>query len=344
MKKVKMTMVIAMMLLCFTMMLAGCGSKLDAFDYLTVSFDGYDGNGTVSVSGEEQLVEAVVGSEPEDFDKIGEWLFDYDNLYSNINIERDPCKDLSNGDIVTVTVTLTGEGEKEIAGGKKEFKVSGLPEVQRVDLFADVELEFTGIVGDFPSANLKLLSDNEILRACAFKVNTGDSIQNGDIITVTIENSDQLAENYLVVPEELSKTFTVSGLDEYLTDVDFLPEDQIREIINQYVSSIHKEDNSVFTYGEVSYYNTYFCLGREDVIGADFNRLYIYACYDEYMDGNYRWTVYTPLTFRNLIQKADGTIELNYEDGENAVFQTDTEKVEAYMEEQYAIEEVYIEY
>ena len=62
------------------------------------------------------------------------------------------------------------------------------------------------------------------------------------------------------------------------------------------------------------------------------------------MDGNYRWTVYTPLTFRNLVLTADGSIDLEYENGENAVFQTSPESVAEYMEEQYIVDEIYIEY
>ena len=62
------------------------------------------------------------------------------------------------------------------------------------------------------------------------------------------------------------------------------------------------------------------------------------------MDNNYRWTVYTPLVFRNLILTAEGTIDLSYDDGQNVVFQTSPEAVEEYMEELYSVEEIYIEY
>lgn len=62
------------------------------------------------------------------------------------------------------------------------------------------------------------------------------------------------------------------------------------------------------------------------------------------MDGNYRRTVYTPLTFSNLILTADGTVQLEYENGLNAVFQTSPEGVEEHLEKEYTIEEVYIEF
>ena len=62
------------------------------------------------------------------------------------------------------------------------------------------------------------------------------------------------------------------------------------------------------------------------------------------MDGEYRWTVYTPLTFHNLLLTADGTIELEYSDGQSSVFQTSAESVEEYMEKEYVVDEVYIEF
>lgn len=192
--------------------------------------------------------------------------------------------------------------------------------------------------------HLDKLTEDPILQDCQFSVDPQSNVKNGDVVTVTITNADSLAEKHLCAPIEASKTFTVSGLDEYLTDSDLLPEDKIREIIAQFVPASRKEDDFIFTHSEPTYYKTFFCIGKEDVIGADFNRLYIYVCYDQYMDGNYRWTVYTPLTFRNLVLKADGSIELDYENGENAVFQTSPESVEEYMEELYIVEEVYIEY
>ena len=236
---------------------------------------------------------------------------------------------------------------KEILGGTKEFTVSGLSEVETVDLFADVELEYTGIVGEYTYANVKLLSDDEILKACEFKIDRDCDFQNGDVITVTITNNEYLAENYQVVPAELSKAFTVSGLDAYLTDIadiDLLPEEQIREIIDQYVADSQKEDDFIFSYSESAYYKTYFCIGDKNTIGADRNRLMIYISYDKYMDGTYRETVYAPLIFHDLIMSANGTVVLDYENASKRTHGTDIDKMIETLERDYTVDEVYIEY
>ena len=62
------------------------------------------------------------------------------------------------------------------------------------------------------------------------------------------------------------------------------------------------------------------------------------------MNGEYHSTVYAPLTFRNIIICADGTIHLKYEDGITIVFYTDPDGMIEKMEEDYTVEEVYIEY
>lgn len=337
---------VLMIVLC-VFLLTGCGSKTDAMEYVSVNFTGYNGNGEVDLDVDyNAIIEAVIGEEPDDdsYEKFSEWMNEYLIYDEGIEVTCSPREGLSNGDTVTVTVSLSETAAKKVTGESKKFTVSGLPEIETVDIFKDVSLRYEGTVGEYTMVHLEKLSANQILQDCSFAVEPQANVKNGDTVTVTITNAETLAEKHLCAPADISRTFTVSGLDEYLTDSDLLPEDKIRDIIAQYVPTCQKEDNSIFTYSAPTYYKTYFCIGKEDVIGADFNRLLVYACYDEYMDGVYRWTVYTPLTFRNLLLTADGNIELEYSDGQSSVFQTSPESVEEYMEEQYIVDEVYIEY
>lgn len=345
MKQRKMIVVIGMVAVILMVALTGCGSKVDALQYLSISYTGYNGNGTARVDlDEDALIETIIGSEPEDLEGLGEWILAYDKYVVSLDVVCDPEEGLSNGDTVTVIVTVSGAAAEEIAGGEKQFQVTGLPEVQTVDVFANVMLDYEGIIGDYTYAKLNVLSEDAMIKACRFAVEPQSAFQNGDEVTVSITNAEELAEKYLCIPAEMSKTFTVSGLDAYLTDGDLLPEDQIREIIDQYIPASQKEDNFIFTYSESVYYKTYFCVGDKGFIGADINRLMVYACCDEYMDGKYRETVYTPLIFRDLIIKADGTIDLEYADGYTAVFSTDPDVLVESLEKEYTVEEVYIEY
>lgn len=327
-------------------LLAGCGNKTDAMEYVSVNFAGYNGNGTAELDVDyDAMIENIIGEEPDgdNYEKFSKWMNEYLIYDEGIRVSCSPKEGLTNGDTVTVNVSLSETAAKKVIGESKKFTVSGLPEIGTVDIFKDVSLRYEGIVGEYTMVYLDKLSDGQILQDCNFHVEPQASVKNGDVVTVTITNVDVLAEKHLCTPAEISKTFTVSGLDEYLTDSDLLPEDKIRDIIAQYVPTCQKEDSSIFTYSAPTYYKTYFCVGKDGVIGADFNRLLVYACYDEYMDGEYRWTVYTPLTFRNLLLNADGTIELEYSDGQSSVFQTSAESVEEYMEKEYEVDEVYIE-
>lgn len=328
-------------------LLAGCGGKTDAMEFVSVSFTGYNGNGEVDLDVDyNAMIESIIGEEPDDdsYEKFGEWMNEYLIYDEGIEVTCSPRDGLSNGDTVTVTVSLSETAAKKVTGVSKKFTVSGLPEIETVDIFKDISLRYEGIVGEYTMVYLDKLSDSQILQDCNFSVEPQANVKNGDEVTVTITNTDVLEEKHLCAPNETSIIFTVSGLDEYLTDSDLLPEDKIRGIVDQYVSASQKEDNDFFTYSESVYYKTYFCVGREDGFGIDFNRLEVFVCYDEFMDGEYRWTVYTPLTFRNLILAADGTINLEYEDGYNAVFYTDSDELLEKLGEDYTVEEVYIEY
>ena len=342
----KILTLILMSIIC-VFLFAGCGNKNDAMDYVSVSFTGYNGNGKVDLNVDfNAMIEAIIGKEPagDSYEEFSKWTNKYLIYDEGIEVSCTPEDGLSNGDTVSVKVMLSETAAKKVTGGEKKFTVSGLPEIEIVDIFKDVSLRYEGIAGDFTIVHLDRLSDSQILQDCNFSVEPQTDVKNGDVITVTITNTDILAEKHICAPAEISRAFTVSGLDEYLTDSDLLPEDKIRDIIAQYIPTCQKEDDFLFTYTDSVYYKTYFCIGRKDRFGTDFNRLEVFACYDEYMDGEYRWTVYTPLTFRNLLLSAEGTVDLEYKDGYNAIFYTDPDELLETLETEYVVEEVYIEY
>lgn len=109
-----------------------------------------------------------------------------------------------------------------------------------------------------------------------------------------------------------------------------LPEDDIQALIRQFLEQTHPKEDSIFTYSAPQYYKTYLLTKNpESYYPAESeNALEIYVCYDEYMNGVYHWTVYTPLVFRNLILHPDGTVDgLDYESGSDAVFYTEPEQI-----------------
>ena len=127
--------------------LTGCGAdkktQIDTtdgitniLDYVTVDFDGKNGEGTafVNVDYDGMETEMVGGKEKiEALDQFGDLteLTKYINAVSSISVSIDKNKDLSNGDEVVVSVTydeMAAESAGVVFGDEKSkiFEVKGL--------------------------------------------------------------------------------------------------------------------------------------------------------------------------------------------------------------------------
>ncbi len=319
-------------------------ARLDPFDYITVSFSGYEGNGNAEVSfAKPALIEDIL---MEHADGDTPWLVQYDVYDRGIELECTPEEGLSNGEGVTVTVTVSDKANKYVTAGEKTFSVAGLPKVQTVDIFQDIEFTVEGMSGK-AWAQLNIPQDDEILRHCNFQIEPQMNLSNGDAVTVTLKNLEALTENYLVMPEETVKTYTVSGLDEYLTDPDLLPEDQIQDIIGRFLVDSEREDWSWHHYTKPEYYKTFFYTALEDSdYVTDVNMLAIYVHIEQYDREEFDQDLYIPLIFKNIVLHPDGTVELDYEQGFSMGLYTlyDADSILAQQDQEYHIEEIYIEY
>ncbi len=95
------------------MLLTGCKKKqeidgvVDIFDYVDVAFDGANGEGkaTVNIDFDGMEIEMVGGEDKvEGLDMSA--LTKYINCVSSLSFDIDKSSGLSNGDVVTVTVTF----------------------------------------------------------------------------------------------------------------------------------------------------------------------------------------------------------------------------------------------
>lgn len=319
-------------------------TKVDPFDYVEVEFKGYNTNGDVELHFDSDvLISELIGDvSDEDEESLSEWFARYEAYYEGIDIKYSPKKNLANGDKVTVTIVASGEAKGKVKSGEKTFTVEGLPDIETVDVFKDVEITFEGLNGEAHPV-LRLLSDNEFLRACQFRFDKDSQLFTGDTVTVSILNVDPLAEKYYCIPSESSKTFTVPELSGYLTDAALLPIDDIRDIANKFVIEETKEDKDWFSYSATTHYKTYFATLKDGAYWYEKNKLMIFVTYDEYMDGELRRTIYTPLEFSNILVDSSGSVELVYEDGVNATFTTDMDLTVAKLKETFNLVEVNID-
>ena len=130
-------------ILAASIMLIGCGKKdpeidgvVDIFDYVTVEFDGTNGQGkaNVVIDYDNLELEMVGGRENlEALDSVEDLgtLNKYINVCASLSFSSDQYTDLSNGDIVTVSVVYDKSAADDagvVFGNESshQYKVSGL--------------------------------------------------------------------------------------------------------------------------------------------------------------------------------------------------------------------------
>lgn len=293
--------------------------KLDPFTYIEVDFEGMNGYGSVSVDfDKDSLICELIGEEPnqENTEALSEWLKNYLICEDGIDYEVSAWQNLSNGDIVTVTVTAKKALEEKVSVGSKQYVVSDLDEPVVVDLFEQIHLAYEGVSGEARARVVKL-TDSDVLSACSFAFSSYGNLSNGDEVTVFIENADSLAASFGVFPKEISRTYTVQGLSSYVSSADQIPLDVIEQIATLFLEEKRQElqYDGYFTYDEITYQGAFFYLKKGGESARYENILRFDVSYDRYMHGELLRTEHTYLDFVNVLIDSAGTVMLNYEEG-----------------------------
>lgn len=324
----------------------GAATKADPFDYITVSYAGYNTCGYVEVDFDrDALLSEFIGEEPteaEEMDEYLEWYNEYERYYDAIDYTYPEDENLSNGDTFTITVTVSDFAKSKIKSGSKEFTVSGLKFLETVDIFADIEVVYEGVAGD-ATASINRLSDEFYIQDCTFSFSENYDLSPGDKITVTITSLDQLTEYYEVVPKEQSKEFIVGDLPEYVTSVDQLPKDKIDEIAKLFLEKKKENtvENWIFSYNEPELYGTYLMVAKDsEELFVDQNHLEIIVCRECFQEGEFDEIQYFPLIFKNILVNPDGTLDIEFEEGSSATSYTDIEGYLDDFKDDYTVTEV----
>lgn len=263
----------------------------------------------------------------------------YDQYDEAIECTYSGTETLNNGDIFIVKVSVFDYAEPKVKSGDKAYTVNELSDIKTVDLFSDIEIVCSGVSGE-AVAKINKLSDSDIIKDCRFSFSKQYGLSSGETITLTIENVDELAENYHIVPKEETKEFVVEDLPKYLTSIDEIPKDQLDNIIERFMAeeAAEKVDNYIFSYGDIEYYGTFLLLPKNPTDSfMEHNLLEIVICYDRFRDGEFDEKLYFPLVFENILVNINGSVTLDYESGSNATFTTDIEKHYEDLEKDYNI-------
>lgn len=230
-------------------------AKIDLNKYINVEFDGYNSVGT-----------AKVVFDYDAFEKDHENHLDVstERFTSNIICEIDKSQKLSNNDTVTLSWKFDANELKEeynvvVLASEINYTVDGLKELEKFDPFEGVEVEFSSI----SPFGLALISKYPSENGLSYALSKFDNLKNGDNVEVTVTygsySEDEYAKQYGKLPTCFSKTYEVTGLDEYITDFAEIPTDvqeeiksEAKDIVLSYVS-IHYGDAALSDLEYVGY-------------------------------------------------------------------------------------------
>ncbi len=223
--------IIGVCIFLFTSKSSPLRANIDLNAYTVVEFDGYDGYGTAAVSIDYSKIvneygeKVKVKTEGDSLEKI---------LKNGISVYLNTTSGLSDGDEVTSGYTIDDTYLDEhlncnFTCESQTYTVEGLKKVNAIDVFEGVELSCSGTA---PDGKVSLSGDVLDSAYGVYEISQDSGLSNGDEVTVTYTVSDRMGflNEQGGLPAETEKTFTVSGMDAYITDITALSDDQISEL------------------------------------------------------------------------------------------------------------------
>ena len=241
MKKMrKFLLILIVIVMCLSLTACGSTTKVELSQYLSVSYTGYNGNGTPRIDFDFADFEYGIMSQWKDKDKM-EKLVELTAVETTITYAADVSENLSNGDTITVKISLNEEKAKEygysFTGLEKKFTVEGLADPIEIDPFAE-DIFGSGKIVDFTLEGIDpfvclFLRNNALLgdpiRHITYKVDKDWDLKNGEIITITATLDKKLQQQgYLLTRTET--TITVEGFERFASAASDLTRDVLQRI------------------------------------------------------------------------------------------------------------------
>lgn len=234
--------------------LTGCLGREDVVDYVSVKFDGYNTAGAADFTVDKKLYKDALGvdisdSSPrtsKDADKVSQ-------LQRAIHVSLNKTSGLSNGDKVTVTVSVDEDKADDVQGGAKTIEVSGLQEPQRLtneEAEKHLVLNFSGVNG---RGSVKM--DNTFdkpFSSVNFKVENDGKLSNGDTAKVGVSDKDKekLLTHGYALQDDFAPSFEVKGLAVTAADAtDIANRDDITRMIDEGIHRKYKDFDAGRSYG-----------------------------------------------------------------------------------------------
>ncbi len=328
--------VVAVTVLLSVLTLSSCGAKgemmnglrvIDVRDYVSVTFSGVDTLGTAEMTVDYDGLTVCLHGED-----YTEW--DRDTVEFDIEVRAENPEGLSNGDTFTVSVTadnlaLYGCCVKETA---LSYTVEGLEEMDRVDVFRDLEISYDGTC-PYVKATVSNPSMDLFIQSVRYEVSP-DWFDEGGTVTVRAVYDEETARRYGCVAEENELQFVAEGLSYYVAEPAQISEDCMRfmlengpavveealsrkafqlsqAVVEEFIAYPVASCERAVPTGELLFFHSKEKAGNFAVMPyevtytlQDGNE---WIGYEEVCSG----TVYIGVTFRNLRVDADGTVSVS---------------------------------
>ena len=306
--------------------LSGCGATtIDLQDYLTYEFTGVNGYGEIdyriqSDSMMDDNLDAFGISGNSDAEILSgiDTYMDVANLHGS----WDKKENLSNGDNVVFTWdedtvhTIEEKYHVKLKDDAIKATVEGLQDVETYDAFQGLKVSFDGYA---PSGTVSLDNTECGISSLEYTAKPSDHLKNGDKVTVTVTVPEDCAKQYGKVPKEVSKEYTVSGLDGFVTSAADIPEDimnamkkQAEDTLKSWFAQSAGENEKL---DSMTYVGNYFLTEKDGAVksfwySSDSNAIYLIYKTD-YVDEGENVSGYWYCCFKNIKILADGTYSVD---------------------------------
>ena len=233
------TICLSLLLMAAAMTLTACGGKsIDLTDYVSIdTVSGADGYGHLEYSFDSYSVYQKIAGIDVKNDKDIEALFSEENLLKTekiwaalegVSVVADKSDNLSNGDKVTLTVSFDNPTNEKLdfklRGGKITYTVEGLADGLPFDPFSEdvISVAFIGASGG-GEAIVGLVSDDAMYKGVTYSFANNYKLSNGEEVTLNaVFDQQYYASLGYTVPEQCSKSYTISGLKDFFRPSDGL--------------------------------------------------------------------------------------------------------------------------
>lgn len=262
---------------------------------------------------EAEALEAAGVKSIDTFSDLGDALM----IESAVSYEIQPKENLSNGDEVTVSTVINDEVAEnykiKFVYNEKKFIVEGLPEIEQVDIFDNIDVSFQGIAPNV-TAYLDNANTDSYVRM-SYKMDKNNNLNIGDVITVTADyNKEDLLEAGYIAESD-TKEFVVEGVAQYVSELSQIPSDileklkkQMEDATKSHVADKWAEEE---TLKEMEYLGSYLLTLKDGMQqNNDYNMLYlIYKIDVDNSEGSFSY--YSYCKYKNLIILEDGTCSVD---------------------------------